>query len=46
MAFSDGVSYGINGNPPQSAMTKNRVISSLLTFANKSYRPENRLDEE
>jgi len=37
---SAGVSYGKNGNPPQSPTTKNRVIPSLLSFTDKSYRPE------
>jgi hypothetical protein len=39
---SAGVSYGKNGNPPQSPITKNRVSPSLLlSFTDKSYRPIN-----
>lgn len=37
IATSDGVSYGKNGNPPQSPTTKNRVVPSAFAFTVKSY---------
>jgi len=41
-ATSDRILHGKNGKIPQSALTKNHVMLSSFSFADKSYRPEKR----